>query len=183
MLVLVYLLNEEIRQEARVSTPCLRLLLVELGWMEEKHKEHGLFTAWGGWRALLINTMTCTLLLRATIEAISKRMYDSHSVLFPDVETSLNHRIKWAELLAGGYNALERVLPSWTAIDLAVLRSSIEAEVPAEIAKQVTHARAKTLQALGEWKAAWDLVEPYALSGIEKLRSADSREESAGTTT
>jgi len=179
MLVLVYLLNEEIRQEARVSTPCLRLLLVELGWMEEKHQEHGLFTAWGGWRALFINTMTRTLLLRATIEAISKRMYDNHSLLFPDVETSLNHRIEWAELLAGGYNALEGVLPSRTAIDLAALRSSIEAEVPAEVANQVAHAQAKTLQALGEWKAAWDLLEPYALAGLEKLRSSDSREEGA----
>ena len=183
MLVLVYLLNDEIVQDARVSTPCLRLLLVELGWMEEKHKEHGLFTAWGGWRALFINTMTRTLLLRATIEAISERMYDNHSILFPGVETSLNHRIKWAELLAASYNALEGVLPSWTAIDLAALRSSIEAEVPAEVAKQVAHAKAKTLQALGEWKAAWDLLEPYALAGIEKLRCSDSREESAGTTT
>jgi hypothetical protein len=174
MFVLVHRLNEEIMLDARQSTPYLKLLLVELGWMEYKHEEHGIFTAWGGWRALLLDTLAPMLLLRTTIEAISEQYYDNHSVLFPDQETRLNRGIGFAEMLAKGYNNLEGALPSWSEIDLAALQSSIEAEVPAEVAKQVIHAQAKTLRDLGEWKAAWELEEPYALAAVEKVRSSGS---------
>ncbi len=100
LVVLVHQLNEEATLDDLQSSPNVKLLLLELGWMEEKHEEHGIFTAWGGWRALLIETLARMLLLRATIEAVSEQYYDNHAVLFSDRETRLNLGIQCAEDLA-----------------------------------------------------------------------------------
>jgi hypothetical protein len=51
-------------------------------------------------------------------------------------------------LLLSRYNKLEGILPSWTAIELATLQSSIEAQVPAVVEEQVACADAEVLQAL-----------------------------------
>jgi len=88
-----------------------------------------------------------------------------------DVEASFTRGIECAEMLAQDYNSFEGVLPSWTAIDLAALQSSVEVQVLAAVGERVAHAKAKTLRALGEWQAAWNLEEPYARAAVENLRS------------
>jgi hypothetical protein len=177
LLDLVHQLNLEVRLDELHSRPDLMFLLVELAWMEQEHEEHGLITALGGWRTLFIKTLTGMLLLKTTIQAISKQYYDNHSILFPDEEAALKLGIGCAEDLATGYNALEGLLPSWTAIDLPALKSSIEAEIPAAVGEQVARAKAKTLRAIGEWEAAWEIVQPYALAEIEKLRPSRPKSE------
>lgn len=176
LVVLVLNLNEQVQLDSRQSFPQLAFLWVQLRWMAEQHDEHGVFNAteWGDWRELLINTLVRTRLLRATIAAISERYYDSHSVLLHDHESSLDLCNQGAEQLVSAYNNLEGLLPCWTAIDLAALQSSIEAQVPVAVGEQMVDAEAKTLQAIGEWKAACDLREPYALARIERRRSSRS---------
>ena len=176
LVVLVFNLNDQVQQNFLQSWPRLLYLCVQLRWMGEQFDEHGVFNAaeWDTWREILIATLARMWLLRATIAAVSEQHYDSHSVLFLEQETDLNQCIHGAEFMAKLYNDLEGVLPSRTAIDLTALQSSIEAQVPAAVGERVAGAKAKTLRDLGEWKAAWDLEEPYALASIEKLRSSSS---------
>lgn len=176
LVVLVLNLNEQVQLDSRQSLPQLAFLSVQLRWMAEQHDEHGVFNAteWGDWRELLINTLVRTRLLRATIAAISERYYDSHSVLLHDHESSLDLCNQGAEQLVSAYKNLEGLLPCWTAIDLDALESSIEAQLPATVGEQLAGAKAKTLQAVGEWKAAGDLLEPYAFAKIERRRSSNS---------
>ncbi len=103
-----------------------------------------------------------------------QQYYDNHPILFSDGETSLKQGIRFAEMLANGYNRLKGALLSWTAIDLAALQSSIKAQVPAAVEEQVARAKAKTLRALGEWKEACEVEKPYVLANFEKLRSSRS---------
>ena len=75
-------------------------------------------------------------------------------------------------MLANAHNEVAEALSSLTVIDLTDLRSSINAEIPAVVGELVANAKAKTLRALGERRAAWQVVEPYALASVEKLRSS-----------
>jgi hypothetical protein len=176
LVVLVLKLNEEVLQNCQQSSPYLAFLWVQLRWMGAQFDEHGVFNAteWDHWRELLIDTLSRMWVLRATITAVSEQYYDCHSVLLLDQESSLNQCIEGAEVLAKVYNNLEGIGPSWTAIDLVTLQSSIEAQVPATVCERVAGAKASTLRAIGEWKAAWDLVEPYVLASIEKPRASSS---------
>lgn len=174
LVVLVLNLNDQVQQNSLQSYPCLAYLWVQMQWMGEQFDEHDVFNAaeWDSWRTVLIDTFARLWPLRATIAAISEQHYDNHSVLFPDQESNLSQCIQRAEFMANLYNDLEGGLPSWTAIDLAALQSSMEAQVPAAVGERLADARAATLQAAGEWSAADDLRKRYALRKIEKLHSS-----------
>jgi len=147
--------------------------MAELRRIAHEFEEHDVFNAreWDTWRTCLINSLTELWLLRAIIAALSEQSYDNRPILFREYECDLDCCIEGLGNFAEIYNAGRESLPSWSAIDLTALRSSIQAQVPAAVDEQIADARAKTLQAMGEWKAACDLRQPYALARIERLRS------------
>jgi len=176
LLVLIRHVRDDVASDSPLRGFQLLLLREKLARMLEHFVEHDRFDpeGWDQWRTGLINTLTPLWQLRATIAAISARFYDHHPILFREEDNGLNEDIRIAESLAVHYNRLERGLPSWTALDLDALQSSVEAEVPAAVQRRVTFARARSLRDFGEEEAARDLEEPIVLWAIENLRSSGS---------
>ena len=153
--------------------PYFVLLTEKFQWMMEEIKRHREYDdgAWDRWRTLLAATLARVWRLRAIVAVIRKEYFDNRRLLFQEDASRLDHSIGAMENLAKRYNALRKILPSWTAIDLAALKSSAEEVVPTEVDEQVANAKAETLRASGDWKAAWELEEPYALAKIARLHS------------
>lgn len=181
-LVLIRHVREEVALDSPLRGLQLLLLNEKLARMLEHFVEHDIFDpeAWDEWRTALMNTISPLWQLRATIAAISARFYDHHPILFAEEENGLNQDIRMAETLAAQYNSLEGGLPSWTALDLGALQSSVEAEVPAAVDRWVIFARARSLRDFGEEEAARDLEEPIVLWAIEKLCSSGSEMRGGG---
>jgi hypothetical protein len=156
LLVLVLKLNGEVAQESQRSWLSLGFLWVQLLRLGEQFDDHDVFNAaeWETWRTVLIATLERLWLPRDTIAAVSKQYYDNHSILFSDQGRDFNQCIVSAEFIANSYHSLDDMLPSWTAIDLAALHSSIEVKVPDAVEEKMTNARAAALRAVGEWGGA-----------------------------
>jgi hypothetical protein len=122
-------------------------------------------------RTLFLDAFRKLWTLRETIADISLFYFDLHPLLLPELENRVDDCIEELENLASEYNAMPAMLPS-DAIDLADLRSSIDAQIPAAVKQQVDCANAKVLQMRGDRKAAWDLLQPYVLASIERLRGS-----------
>jgi len=182
----LFVLISDVRQDLALDSPLtgfqLLLLNEKLARMLEHFVEHERFDpeGWDEWRAALINTITPLWQQRAIIAAISARFYDHHPILFAEEQNGLEHDIRMAEALATQYNSLEGGLPSWTTLDLVALQSSVEAEVPAAVDRQVIFARARSLRDFGEEEAARDLEEPIVLWATEKLHSSGSEMRGGG---
>ncbi len=125
----------------------------------------------GGWRSLFIGSVGGLLLWKAVIRAVSEQYYDNHSLLLPDEEVELEHGAEFALLLVELYNCLEGAVPGWAAIDLAAVRTAVEALAPGVVAEQVACARAAMLQPFEEPEAAWDVVQPHVSRSLERLAS------------
>jgi hypothetical protein len=170
LFVLLCDVQQEVMSFSFQNCPYVLLLHEKLCRMLEHFCEDETFDpeAWDMWRMVLIDRLTSAWLLRETIKKVSEKYYDNSPLLFSGDENGFNRSIDSLETLANRYNSLEGGLPLWSAIDFAALSSLIEGQVAAAVGERVAGAKAQTLRALGEWKAAWDLVEPYALAKIEE---------------
>ena len=182
LFVLIRNVRDDVASDSLLRGIQLLLLCEKLDRMLEHFVEHERFDpeAWDKWQAALINTITPLWQQRAIIAAISARFYDQHPILFAEEENGLEQDIRMAEALATQYNSLEGGLPSWTALDLIALQSSVEAEVPAAVDRRVIFARASSLRDFGEEEAARDLEEPIVLWAIENLHSSGSEMRGGG---
>jgi hypothetical protein len=145
--------------------------------MLEQFAVHDQFDAddWNLWRKILIHTLDRLGQLRAVTAEISEQYYDGNPILFVDDERSLDEDVRAVEKMAKEYNSLKEELPRWTAIDLHARSSSIAVRLPALVGQRVAFAKAKTLQALGDWRGAWQLQQPTLLCTLRRFRRPKSK--------
>lgn len=173
LVVLALDLQQEVHFECTLNEPYIELLYEKFRRMLE-HFVQGKFapSVWKQWRKVLIVKLMNLWRLRDTLEAISKKYFDHHAILFSEDARDLDSQIRILEELVAHYNSFNGRLPTWTGIKVQALRSRIQKEIDRRALERAANAKKRTLEDLGESEAAWKLVQPYAIDALRRFRAS-----------
>lgn len=152
----------------------LLLLNEKLGRMLEQIIQGSGFETitWDLWRGVLVQRLSEMWRLRGTVQVISERYYDHHSLLFPEIDSRFNEQVRDIQELAKHCNTCYRRFAGRTVIHSKSLLSSIRKQVLVEVGERVAIAKSTILEDFGESEAAWRVMAPYDLAMLERLRAA-----------
>jgi len=112
------------------------------------------------WKDMAGQLLTKLYTFRQAAATISQRYFDGEEVLFPDLVRSLAELIKYTEELVAMFNDEVAVKHDDT-MDIEALRQGAGKVVSQQISYLVDMARADALDAMGEDRAATEIVERY----------------------
>lgn len=177
LVLLVIELHKDVHLECTLNEPYILLLNEKFERMLEHFvlQDKSELAAWERWRRVLTERLRSLWRLRGTVGALSERYFDLNPLLFPEDASSLDEHIRALEELVNHCNRLKGELPSWSAIELDPLASSVHDQITPEVAARVANAKSTTLAASGEVEAGWKLVQPYALATLQQLRASTQK--------
>ena len=116
----------------------------------------------GGWKLALNTYLVELYATQQAITSISKVYFDGRQILFPDMVKVLAESIKDTEDIVGSFNGFFADTVELSGrIDLEALRQSASKEATQQLAYIVDMAKADALDAVGEYRAALEMVERY----------------------
>jgi hypothetical protein len=179
LVVLVLDVNERALTVLDQTSPLLQDLVKQRRRMVGQHR---LFDRedWTEWRKTLVAMLSGLRAFRTAIAAISEKWFDGHGVLFFKQQAELNSHIQMAESSAKLYNAVDRALPSWTAIKLSATPDSVRRQARRLERRLTDLAMAQALAACGEADAARRIMQAHVL---DRHGRATSRRPKRGGTT